>query len=374
MRRWIFALAACALIASGSPAIGAAAKAGGKCTKPGVIARSGPTTLVCTKTGKRLVWVKKAPLSVSLPTSKPTPAPTPTPTPSTFPTATDVYWGAPKSGEEIVNAAVKAFDDWAATTRSTVEITWRFAPETPPELEKWIRGGIPFVAERLPSFKIPNKYSVITASDVDTYIKFMTEIYGASTAESQRRLFIELRNMGATAVAGPFTNVWDLKNMADADSMVTNPIGMKQTPAHEFFHIYQLNASGCGSCIPQWFMEGPAQYMGLNTARALQYADWSALRQRMLDRYRGNSYNMTLPLKEVTANDGKKDPYAIGFAATEFLVAKIGVERFVNIYVELGKGKTLDGAFRAQAGIGLDEFFAAFENARGVMGFARTNP
>jgi hypothetical protein len=93
----------------------------------------------------------------------------------------------------------------------------------------------------------------------------------------------------------------------------------------------------------------------------------------MTERFKNDSLiTRTSNLSEIKANDSSSDPYAIGFAATELLVSQVGVEKFVNVYAELGKGKNFDAAFEQATGIKLVDFYSMFEKARGSLGFPKS--
>lgn len=235
------------------------------------------------------------------------------------------------------------------------------------------------MTSRLPSFPTPYKYAVISAASQDYYSNAIKETYGEDTEVRERDIYRVNAEKKNPAWANVYFNIWHLGVINDGNLMVKDRFGIMQTPGHEFFHIFQFNATSCGKCansekqIPEWFIEGPAMFMGLNTARYLKQADWWVdLRPTMVTRFQRNSVTRALPLKEVDQNDRVEDPYAIGFAATEFLVSKIGMDRFLDIYLDLGAGSSLDQSFRDNAGVGLDDFYAAFENARAAMDFPRS--
>ena len=152
---------------------------------------------------------------------------------------------------------------------------------------------------------------------------------------------------------------------------------MSQTPGHEFFHAIQEmlaapNLAGpTGEKVPNWYWEGPAMFVGQQTAGVLGFADYTTLgRPSMTNRYKnGNPINRSSNLSEIKANNGVIDPYAIGFAATEFLVAQVGVEKMVNVYVALGLGITFDAAFKQGTGIDFVGFYATSEEVRAIPGF-----
>jgi hypothetical protein len=93
----------------------------------------------------------------------------------------------------------------------------------------------------------------------------------------------------------------------------------------------------------------------------------------MPDRYKnGRSETKVLELKDVKINNGIVDPYAIGYAGTEYIVAQVGVEKFLNIYAELGKGKSMSEAFKSATGFELNDFYSNFEKDRAALGFAKS--
>jgi hypothetical protein len=92
----------------------------------------------------------------------------------------------------------------------------------------------------------------------------------------------------------------------------------------------------------------------------------------MIARYQnGDSINRTSTLSEIKANNRTTDPYAIGFAGTEFLVSQVGIEKMLNVYAALGKGMNFSGAFKEGTSIELSDFYSMFEEVRGIQGFAK---
>ena len=79
---------------AGHAATSVRAKAGAKCAKANQITTSNGAKLICTKSGKKLLWAKYAPKS-STPTTAPT-TPTPSPTPSPLPLPTVAPTPAPR--------------------------------------------------------------------------------------------------------------------------------------------------------------------------------------------------------------------------------------------------------------------------------------
>lgn len=95
-------------------------------------------------------------------------------------------------------------------------------------------------------------------------------------------------------------------------------------------------------------------------------------RQSSLNRYKNRAaINRTSNLEEILANDGVIYPYAIGHGASEFLAANDGMEKFIDIYAQLGKGKSFAEAFKDTTGVTLAAFCSMFEEIRGTLGFPK---
>ena len=71
----------------------------------------------------------------------------------------------------------------------------------------------------------------------------------------------------------------------------------------------------------------------------------------------------TRPLKDHIFWD--TNPYGIGQAAAEYLVASVGMQKVMDVYVKIGAGQTFATAFQDSIGISVDEFYTLFESVRG---------
>jgi predicted heme/steroid binding protein len=63
-------------------------------------------------------------------------------------------------------------------------------------------------------------------------------------------------------------------------------------------------------------------------------------------------------------------PYNIGALGVEFLVANVGIQNMVDVFSQIGTGKSFPDAFEAATGIELVDFYAMFEEARPTLGIA----
>lgn len=364
----------------------AAVKAGVACKKVGATSISGGMKYTCVKSGKKLVWnmgVKVATPKPSIaPTATPTPvatpSPTPTPTPAkTFNSLWEKYdWSKPASADAIVKKATDSFKSYTSTIRNpdaTVKVVAQQGVDQ--TLINWVKDGATFVARTFAYPKLSREFVNVIAIDKawleETYVK-----EGFSAREVQDR--IGGFNAGAPAFGGSTTNTWNYATIQKENLLNRDKSGTAQTAGHEFFHSIQQNLAGVnpgvdGSKIPNWFWEGPAMFVGAQTTNTLGIITYLQSRQTMIDRYKnGAPINRSSTLSEIKANNGVVDPYAIGSAGTEFIVANVGIEKFLNIYAQLGTGKSFADAFKTATGVELDDFYTMFEEVRGTLGFAKS--
>jgi hypothetical protein len=284
----------------------------------------------------------------------------------------------PTSSEIVIKTATDNFKSYTSTIRNTdQEIKVVAQTGVDATLISWVKDGATFVARRFSYPKLSRTFVDFIAID-STWLEasYVAEGYAANFAKSSANNFCG----GAPACGGSTTNLWNYSVIQKNNYLVNDKAGMTQTPGHEFFHAIQEmlaapNLAGpTGEKVPNWFWEGPAMFVGQQTAGVLGFADYLTIgRPSMTNRYKnGNPINRTSNLSEIKANDGVTDPYAIGFAASEFLVAQVGVEKMVNVYAALGQGKTFDVAFKQGTGIELADFYSMFEEVRATLGFAKS--
>ena len=363
----------------------AAVKAGASCSKAGATSTVGDLKFTCTKSGKKLIWSKGLKTSVAptptQATTSPTPvvseAPAPTPTPIKHPSNVWEKYGLtkPTSVDSVIKAATANLKSYTANVRSSQEVKVLAQEGVDPQLTAWVQGGANYVAQRFAYPKLSKQFVDVLAVD-STWLKEAYTKEGFSDQQVDDRLggF----NAGAPAFGGTTTNTWNFTAIQRDNLMVRDKAGMSQTPGHEFFHAIQENLAGPvidgnGSKVPNWYWEGPAMFVGQQTAGVLNFADYVTVgRPSMTTRYEtSRSVNRTMTLSEFKPNDGVIDPYAIGFAATEFLVSQVGMEKMLNVYTSLGKGESFADAFKNGTRIELTDFYSMFEEIRGTLGFAK---
>lgn len=145
--------------------------------------------------------------------------------------------------------------------------------------------------------------------------------------------------------------------------------GRQSTPAHELFHNVQfaLGGKNVGSDdpthIPRWLMEGSANYFGFYVVDKLGLNTYASGRNQQVNS--NQAYKTVVPL--VQYDNFTSDPYGIGQAATEFLIASVGFEKFLNIWTFTKSEKDFSKGFKKAVGIDISDFYSKFEAARPSM-------
>jgi len=354
----------------------AAAKAGGTCSKAGITSVAASKTYKCIKSGKKLVWNK----GVAVTASKPTPTTTPT-TAANDATLWGKYsWVKPTSSSSVVTVATDKFKAYVAVTRTNDTVIKIAAQDGADQtLVGWVRDGANLVSKAFDYPKLSKPFLEVIAIDREWLEKtYIDNGYSENEAKNDRgRAFAD----GAPAFGGSTTNTFNSGVVTKNNLLVNDKLGMMQMAGHEFFHAVQERISGGVpspdglGIAPQWFWEGPATFIGLQTAGYLGWASYITEGRNMaVARSNAPSTKSSL-LSEATKNTGRPDaidPYGIGAIATEFLVANVGIEKFMEVYKNIGKKKKFADAFKTATGVELTDFYTMFEEVRPVLGIARS--
>lgn len=361
----------------------AAVKAGAACSKAGVKSVASGKTFTCVKSGKKFVWDKGVavtkPTAVVTPTSTPSAAPVATPTPT--PTPEIVYatlwekykWSKPSSSASVATVATEKFKAYVATNRSpstTVKIVAQDGVDT--TLLKWVTDGSTFVSKVFTYPQLSGPFVAVIAKDKEFAEKAYNDNGYTKDAKSLANYFDK-----APAHGGP-PNTYNNTMILSKGLLVSDKVGIMQMPGHETFHFIQKSIAGTSASpdglgiAPQWFWEGPAVFVGLQTANQLSLADYATEGRTFAVKRSTTADVRTLKLSEVTKNDGSADPYGIGAIATEFLVANVGMEKFMNVYNNLGKNMKFADAFKSATGVDLADFYTMFEEIRSSIDVPRS--
>lgn len=150
-------------------------------------------------------------------------------------------------------------------------------------------------------------------------------------------------------------------------------VGRRSTPAHEIFHTIQFSLaskssqdllSGINEIIPRWLMEGSANFYGYYINEKVGLNTYQEGRASQIES--NKSYSTSIPLSNYSKFNSL-DPYGIGQAASEYLIASIGFENFLNIFKFTGTDGNFESGFKRATGIEIAEFYSKFESARKSM-------
>ena len=135
--------------------------------------------------------------------------------------------------------------------------------------------------------------------------------------------------------------------------------------AHEIFHLVQFqNFSQFGGNapmnIPGWFIEGGASLMSPLVLKS--DSSWII----GLDNAAAKSSDPKSSLENLPR--GSSRVYSLGPISNEFLIYLTGFDKYMNIWQEMGKGKSFKNAFYDATGIELVDFYAMFEEIRPAIG------
>jgi hypothetical protein len=357
----------------------AAVKAGDACTKAGVKSVASGKTFTCIKSGKKFIWNKGVavtkPTVASTPSATPAATPTPTPTPEiVYATLWEKYkWSKPSSSTSVATASIEKFKSYAATNRSpstTVKIVAQEGVDA--NLLKWVTDGSAFVSKVFAYPQLPGPFVAVIAKDKEFAEKAYNENGYSKDAKSLANYFDK-----APAHGGP-PNTYNNTMITSKGLLVSDKVGIMQMPGHETFHFIQKSIAGKSASpdglgiAPQWFWEGPSVFIGLQAANHLSLLDYATEGRAFAVKRATTPDVRSLKLSDVTKNDGSADPYGIGAIATEFLVANVGMEKFMDVYSNLGKNMKFPDAFKVGTGVELVDFYAMFEEARSTLGTPRT--
>ena len=361
------------------PPANAAVKAGSACTKQGVKQISGGKSFTCVKQGKKLVWNKG--VAVKKPSAPVVALPTPAPTPSITPSPTSSATPQPEP-----SATKISFTPWATS----------FAAED------MVAAALAKTSESLGNVKPSSAYNLtvdplITASDREWITKMLDYTNGAFSDVLQGRVKIflgtnhewsasTLRSAGtwvgdpqgpypcSNGVNDAYCAGTDIALLIYSDIYRPNSnyrwdAGRRSTPAHELFHNVQFSLGGKNvgpedpTHIPRWLMEGSANYFGFYMVDKLALDTYQTGRRQQVNR--NSAYRTVVPL--IQYDNFNSDPYGIGQAASEYLIASVGFESFLNIWKFTKTEGSFNRGFAKAVGIEISEFYNRFEAARGSM-------
>lgn len=351
-----------------APAQAASIKSGATCAKKGATQVQSGKKYTCIIKGKKLVWDS----GVKLPNAQPSASAT-AKTPSFQP------WSTKFDYQDMVKAAL------ANTAQYFGKVTPsdKFAEIVDPQIKVEDKTNV----NKVLSY-INGMFSNVSKKEVQVFLG-ATHEWGAATLRANN-----------TWVGNPGSKFPCSDGSRDAMCAEGNKIlliysdiyggkgtfgwdyGRVSVPAHEYFHTIQATLSsenGIGNSniqptaqtLPVWLDEGSANFVGFFVTNQMQIVDYFYARNYQITN--NQNYREVHPLSEYigrgNTSDGTYflDPYGIGQAATEYLVASVGFKPLIEIYANYKVTKNFPVAFKSAVGIEIEDFYAKFEAARGSM-------
>lgn len=303
----------------------------------------------CIKSGKKLVWNQ----GVAIKNPTPTPTTTPTPTFKFIPWSTDL------NQEILLSQASSQFAKWAlGDHRNAITPTFLVDPKLDGLDISWIKSPLNLAVMAFGADS-PSTYSVVVGRDC----QWIRSAGSAPCTDSNNNQYYS-----DSTSKGFFV----LQSVSERNKLMPSDL---QASVHEYFHAIQAKLSGRSdwpALVPSWFIEGGANFVGISfSALSGVSAYLEGRNEELLARdYQSKKY---LPLEQYTYLNFKpatnyENPYGIGCVATEYIVASVGMERYLNIYRSLGLGKDFKSSFETATGLSLSDFYTKFEIIRDKVG------
>jgi hypothetical protein len=348
----IFAMVALLILSVSIPSANSATKAGAKCSKVGIKSVASNKTFTCIKSGKKMVWNK----GVVTPTVEPVVTPKVEPF---------VAWSTKFEITSLIKSAIDSTNSYVEVVRPDNSYEIAIQNSVRESDRKWITGMLDYTngffskieREKLKIFLgNSHEWSKETVKNAGVWFGDPNGTYPCSNG-TQDAGCAEYKNLVLWIFLNP-PQTWD--------------IGRRSIPAHEVFHTIQFSLLGYNiqrigpdhpQRVPRWFMEGSANYFGYYIVEKLGFDSYQNGRN---DQVRFNSeYRNIKPLSSY--DNYESNPYGIGQAATEYIIASVGFESFLNIFKFTGTEGTFSAGFKKATGIELSEFYLKFESARSSM-------
>ena len=358
-------------------------------------------TYTCIKKGNKLVWSKgvaiksaaPAPIPTPTPTpsvtpsptssAAPAPTPTPTPAPTVVPTPTPVKfkaWSTEIDSKTLSDQAQQNFLDWARDRRGNQSNHLQIVQENQHSSRVSIlKRADELGAQLFGSYFLQGSITVIGASESWTIQELAKSGWDTKTCSNPYMPGVALcldRAKRQGYVVTSDSN-YDPRNPgSDGGALL----------AHEYFHLAQANImkstngiptksgdANSAKDIPAWFLEGTADFVGFSVAALSQNASYWEGRERMLsyappqESINKNSI-ADYEIRVCCGNDTPTYPYNVGQVATEYIVASIGFQKMLDIWIDFGATRNFELSFEKVTGISKSAFYEKFDLIRTKVG------
>ena len=328
-------------------------------------------SFTCIKSGKRLVWSK------GQVATKKTPTPTPTPI---APVVSDFEaWSLNIDSKSLSDQAQRNFLTWVKTRDGVEKNHSQLIQANPNAIRVSIlQKADDLGAQLFSSYFAKGSKTIIGASEVWT-----NEQLALSGWETK----CNVPSMTGVAYCLDTEFLQGYVITGDTTYNASNPgSDGGSLLAHEYFHLVQRNLSktpngshikGGGSdmtnAFPAWFVEGTADFVGFAVGALSQNATYWEGRARMFtyspsDEWINKNSIADYEIRVCCGNDTPTYPYHIGRVATEYIVASIGFQKMLDIWIDYASTRNFETSFEKVAGISKETFYQKFDQIRIKVG------
>lgn len=367
-----------------SPVHAAKIKAGAKCSEAGITATASGKKFTCIKSGKKLVWNKGVLIRTKKATAKPADKNSTSTTPISPPQSEVDFdaWSTNIDAKKLSDQAQRKFLSWVQSRAGDTKNHLQLIQDNPHGKRIAIlKKADDLSAELFSSFFPQGSVTVIGATESWT----VTELNKSGWA---------VKNCSDSYMSGVTLCLDSDKRQGyvvtkDATYSASNPGNDGAALlAHEYFHLVQRNLAktrpGEGAPIkglqadsvnsfPAWFVEGTAEFVGYSVGALSQNASYWDGRPRMLsysppeESINKNAIS-DYEIRTCCGNNSPTYPYHIGQIATEFIVASVGFQKMLDIWIDFASTRNFEKSFEAVTGISKASFYEKFELLRPKVG------
>lgn len=362
-RRFITTIIVCLALLFYNSSATAAVKQGASCKKVGQITLTSGIQYTCTKTGNNLVWIKRAKATTSA-----------TPLMKDF-----EAWSTSIDSKMLSDQAQRNFLSWTKIRSGAQKNhTQLIQPNPNTSRISILKKADDLGAQLFSSYFSQGSKTFIGATQ--TWTNKQLEISGWVT---------KCDNPSMTGVAYCFGNksLQGYVITGDASHNASNPgADGGALLAHEYFHLVQQTLSNdpngsqikngqpdMANAFPAWFVEGTADYVGFAVGALSQNATYWEGRAQMFtysppDESINKNKIADYEIRTCCGNNSPTYPYHIGRVATEYLVASIGFQKMLDIWIDFASTKNFEISFEKVSGITKGAFYEKFDQIRTKVG------
>ena len=370
MRRQVgIGVAVLLLLSLATPLNAATPKAGSACSKSGLTKIASGKKFTCVKSGNKLAWNN----GVVVKGSKTSTTRQPSPVLADF-----QPWSTNIDSKMLSDQAQRNFLIWVKTRTGVSKNHTQLIQANPHSNRISImKKADDLGAQLFSSYFTQGSKTVIGASESWTNEQLAISgwiIACRGPAMPDVTYCLDSNNLHGYVVTGDIT--YDPRNPgSDGGALL----------AHEYFHLVQANLAKISAgrtkngdaesknAIPVWFLEGGSEFVGYSVGSLSQNASYWDGRPRMLSygpstEFANKNSIADYEIRTCCGNSTPTYPYNIGQVAVEYIVASIGFQKMLDIWIDYSSTRNFEKSFETITGISKETFYQKFDQMRTSVG------